>query len=152
MLTTAAGPPGLAPEQAGAGLAKRAGTIIYGGCSDAQTGVNLSVTDAKFFQRILLTGMKKVHEDIAWQFGAYHIGGIEAMKYLADEGEIDGDVELAWEETELAKLGPHGPHLMNASRALARREQGFVLLQEYDNLNRLTVLNIPIEGRPVVYI
>jgi hypothetical protein len=127
-----------------AGLAKRAGAPIYAGLSDAETGNDLGVDDSPKLQKILMTGMQDVYSDIGWQFVTYHVGGLAALEFSRDRGDILPTNYDAWNAVDTGRRTSNPPLIVKGNKNLLRREQEVVLARTFADLRPLTVLYVSV--------
>jgi hypothetical protein len=145
-----------------AGLAKLAGAPIYAGMSDAQygkegaaipRGVGIIAANAlQSIQDLLIDANINIYNDLAYQFVAFRTGGIKSMKYLKDQGTIDGPVYDAWKQLD------EDGDVSSANQTLLQREQRDILRITYLNLDAMLdgwvswlfsiMTNNPIPGGP----
>jgi hypothetical protein len=145
-----------------AGLAKLAGGPVYAGMSDAQygkegaaipRGAGIIVSTAlQNIQDLLIDANINIYNDLAYQFVAFRTGGIKSMKYLKDQGTIDGPVYDAWKQLD------EDGDVSSANQTLLQREQRDILRITYLNLDAMLdgwvswmfsiLTNNPIPGGP----
>ena len=143
------------------GLAKLVGAPVYAGLSDAEyvkTGIlgvglvsgNLiteTLTTAYLapkvsqFQTNMIQMNIDIFNDLAWQFEAYKIGGLQALEtiYTNDTTHtiIDLNTMTGWQEIDDGIQNDDEAEIEDGNQLLAFREQNVTVAQDYQSMQNL---------------
>jgi hypothetical protein len=145
------------PELQWAGMAKLAGTQVYGGIQDlhalralssderlrwlaeaipglppgtAHVLANASTAELDWYEDKLVDMQKQIFTDMGWQHHAYDRGGIDEMRRLASTGALPAEMLPVWED--IASGDPE--RIKQGNEALIVREQDMILQDDYDEI------------------
>jgi hypothetical protein len=89
---------------------------------------DLSEEELEWFEQRFLSMQKQIFDDMAWKHSAYSLGGIELMREMSRDGELDPR-----ELTPFEGIASGVPaRVQAANKALLEREQRYVIQNDYD--------------------
>ena len=138
-----------------AGMAKVAAAPIYAGMSDLTEwyhaseitpGTGFGTRDPgtrSFINSLLLSGQKRIFEDMAWAHRAYMASGIGAIRHAVANQGVAITSLAAWNNIAQGILNGDQSKINLGNRDLLEREQRDVVQQDYNSITTLKLRQPP---------